>query len=294
MQDTLTHTFYDEMERFLSLAREKGVERIVIDCRTRRVELDYSQTGRRDGVTAVTADSTASSYAEQYLVMQAKFMEWEKCEQELQRLKDKAVTDVTRAQLRHLIGEQLGRLLKGNFIRTEDWFCDEEQLAVAVELDEWMVPREGAEQKYAFLRQMITLREDSLTVNEQAVGKYLFTRSDTLAPRDVAQFFRFVGVCEVVLPEIRNLIQSESGDTWAALEERLSTLFYTDEQGRRALSDFMLFLQKSPKPGDITREVKRLVEGKAVSDASCKKPFYDMLHDADVYTLSYESWRRSV
>lgn len=204
MQQTLTDGFYSEMERFFTLAKEQGVERVTIDCRRRTVNVSFGVEGKREDAATAATDG-GDVHQERYKVMYAKYMEERRCEDELQRMKDKALTDLTRQQLLHLIGVHLERLLRSGFLITEDYFFEPEQLAVAEQLDRWHIRRDGYEQKFALLCQMLTLGEDRLEVNELAAGKYMFTRNDSITPLDMKLFFRFVGVCRVVHREVRGL-----------------------------------------------------------------------------------------
>lgn len=203
MQHTLTDNFYSEMERFFALAKEQGVEKVNIDCRTRTVHVSFGVDGRHDNT--LTATGGDEMYTEHYKVMYAKFMEERRCEEELQRLKDNALTDLTRSQLLHLVSTHLERLLRCGFINTSDLYFEAEQLAQAEQLDRWNIKREGYEHKFAMLCQMLTLTEERLEVNEKGAGKYMFTRNEIITPRDMKTFFRFVGICQVVHREIRQL-----------------------------------------------------------------------------------------
>lgn len=203
MQQTLTDNFFGEMERFFTLAKEQGVEKVCIDCRNRTVNVSFSAEGKRTDVA--TASQGGNAHLEHYKVMYAKFMEEKRCEEELQRMKDDALTDPTRSQLLHLISTHLERLLRSDFLITDNCYFESEQLAVAEQLDRWGIKREGNEQKYALLCQMLTLTEDQLEVKKQVVGKYMFTRNDSIKPRDMKLFFRFVGICGVVHGELQQL-----------------------------------------------------------------------------------------
>lgn len=203
MQHTLTDNFYSEMERFFALAKEQGVEKVSIDCRNRTVNVSFGIEDKCDNAKAIYEGGNA--HLEHYKVMRAKFMEERRCEEELQRMKENALTDLTRSQLLHLISTHLERLLRSDFLITNDCYFEPEQLAVAYQLDRWGIKHEGNEQKFALLCQMLTLTEDRLEVNEQVAGKYMFTRNDSITPRDMKLFFRFVGICQVVHREVRVL-----------------------------------------------------------------------------------------
>lgn len=187
MQQTLTDNFYSEMERFFTLAKEQGVEKVSIDCRNWTVNVSFGVEGKRDNAKAITEGGNA--HLEHYKVMRAKFMEEKRCEEELQRMKDNALTDLTRPQLLHLISTHLERLLRSDFLITNDCYFEPEQLSVSEQFDRWRIKREGNEQKFALLSQMLTLTDDRLEVNEQIAGKYTFTRNDSITPRDMKLFF---------------------------------------------------------------------------------------------------------
>lgn len=203
MQQTLTDNFYNEMERFFTLAKEQGVENVSIDCRTRTVNVSFGVESKRGDANSITEGGDV--YLDHYKVMRAKFMDERRCEEELQRQKEKALTDLTRSQLLHIISSHLKDLLSSDFLITSDCYFEPEQLAVAEQLEHWRIKREGNEHKFALLCQMLTLTEDKLEVNEQAAGKYMFTRNDSITPRDMKLFFRFVGICQIVHSEVRLL-----------------------------------------------------------------------------------------
>lgn len=203
MQQTLTDNFYNEMERFFTLAKEQGVENVSIDCRTRTVNVSFGADSKRKDTNSITEGGDA--YLEHYTVMHAKYMDERRCEDVLQRKKDDALTDLTRSQLLHIISEYLGALLRSDFLLTDKYDIEPEQLAVAEQLEGWGIEREGNEQKFALLCQMLTLTEDKLEVNEQVAGKYMYKCNESLKPLDTRRFFRFVGICQVVHREVRLL-----------------------------------------------------------------------------------------
>lgn len=80
---------------------------------------------------------------------------------------------------------------------------------------------------------------------------------------------------------------------WRDLREKmLSNIFYTD--CIEELDDFVAFLRKHPKPTEITEQVRRLTQDKAISDRAYKKDLHTLLHDAGIYAPGYESWRQQV
>lgn len=242
MQQTLTDIFYGEMERFFALAKEQGVETVSIDCRNRTVNVSFG-VDKRDDANVVSKGGNA--HLEHYKVMRAKFFDKERCEKELKRQKDNALSDLTRSQLLHIIGEHLGRLMGSSFLITEDCYFEPEQLAVAEQLDRWGITREGNEEKFALLCQMLTLTEDRLEVNEQVAGKYMFTRNDSLKPLDMKLFFRFVGICDEVHREVRILADN--------------SLLQLSDADRLILKRVCAFLKKGDWQQPATSENVRLL-----------------------------------
>ncbi|MDO4819312.1 MAG: hypothetical protein Q3994_02920 [Prevotella sp.] len=72
----------------------------------------------------------------------------------------------------------------------------------------------------------------------------------------------------------------------ADLVNRLKTVFYNDEK------EAVDFLKKITglRDTDIVALVARLVEERKISDVSCRKPLWRILHDAGIYKAGDKNW----
>ncbi|MBE6283533.1 MAG: hypothetical protein E7098_04235 [Mediterranea massiliensis] len=63
---------------------------------------------------------------------------------------------------------------------------------------------------------------------------------------------------------------------------------YPDEAAR------FLDAIKGAKPTQITAMVEQLVKERKISDASCHKPLWQLLHDAGLYPLTLQNWNNQI
>lgn len=98
----------------------------------------------------------------------------------------------------------------------------------------------------------------------------------------------------VILEEYDEKDHAES-DKWQLLRNRLESVFYTDDNSKKEFDDFITFLKKTPKPTDITAEVKRLTHKvKVISDQEYKTNLYKILNEEGIYPRTFETWRQQV
>ena len=92
----------------------------------------------------------------------------------------------------------------------------------------------------------------------------------------------------IVLPEAeeeRTLIAADK-----ALADKLAPVFF----GNRELVAEFLGRIKGAKPTDVTAEVNRLLKERKVSDISCNKVLWEILHDNGFYTPTLSNWNSQI
>lgn len=98
----------------------------------------------------------------------------------------------------------------------------------------------------------------------------------------------------VMLEELNETVETDT-EKWQKLKTELNAVFYTDEASQKELDRFVTFLQKTPKPTDITAEVRRLTHiTRAISNQEYKTNLHKILHDAGIYNRQFETWRQQV
>ena len=75
-----------------------------------------------------------------------------------------------------------------------------------------------------------------------------------------------------------------------ALTTKLKPMFYGNE---RSTNDFLNRIQ-GMKPTQITALVNQLVKEKKLSDLSCHRDLWQVLHDEGLYTKSESNWNQQV
>ena len=84
------------------------------------------------------------------------------------------------------------------------------------------------------------------------------------------------------------VVQTSAADE--PLVAALTPIFYgyPDEAAR------FLDAIKGAKPTQITELVKRMVKERKISDASCHKTLWEILHDAGLYPLTNRNWNTQI
>ena len=75
-----------------------------------------------------------------------------------------------------------------------------------------------------------------------------------------------------------------------ALAGKLAPVFF----GNRELVAEFLGRIKGAKPTQITELVKRMVKERKISDASCHKDLWQLLHDAGLYPPTLANWNSQI
>ena len=75
-----------------------------------------------------------------------------------------------------------------------------------------------------------------------------------------------------------------------ALADKLAPVFY----GNRELMAEFLERIKGAKPTDVTTEVNRLLKERKVSDVSCNKVLWEILHENGYYTPTLSNWNSQI
>lgn len=72
--------------------------------------------------------------------------------------------------------------------------------------------------------------------------------------------------------------------------DKLKPIFFGQEENAK---DFLLSIQ-GMKPILITQKVNQLVKERIISELSCKRELWKVLHDNDLYTPSESNWNQQV
>lgn len=75
-----------------------------------------------------------------------------------------------------------------------------------------------------------------------------------------------------------------------SLVDKLAPVFY----GNRELVSEFLGRIKGTKPTDVTAEVNRLLKERKVSDVSCNKVLWEILHENGYYTPTLSNWNSQI
>lgn len=71
----------------------------------------------------------------------------------------------------------------------------------------------------------------------------------------------------------------------------LTDVFYSDS---KEAANFLASIRRMTKPTEITQLVTRLVEEGKISDLSCHRPLWSILHEHGIYTKSETNWDAQV
>ena len=75
-----------------------------------------------------------------------------------------------------------------------------------------------------------------------------------------------------------------------ALADKLAPVFF----GNRELVAEFLGRIKGARPTDVTAEVNRLLKDRKVSDISCNKVLWELLHENGYYTPTLSNWNSQI
>lgn len=76
-----------------------------------------------------------------------------------------------------------------------------------------------------------------------------------------------------------------------AIVDELTDVFYSD---RKEATDFLAQVRRMTKPTEITQLVTRLVEKRKISDKSCCRPLWTILHKYGLYAKSEANWNQQI
>ncbi|MBQ7421424.1 MAG: hypothetical protein IJV27_04710 [Prevotella sp.] len=89
----------------------------------------------------------------------------------------------------------------------------------------------------------------------------------------------------------------QTGNSEISLDEKeqdivtqLKPIFYGSEEEVKA---FFVSIQ-GMKPSQITERVRQLVKEKKISDLSCRRDLWKVLHDSGIYPCSESNWNQQV
>lgn len=112
------------------------------------------------------------------------------------------------------------------------------------------------------------------------------------------QFFGNVNGCVFAMPgAVVNQYPAEgiakstlTKEVDESLVDKLAPVFY----GNRELVSEFLGRIKGTKPTDVTAEVNRLLKERKVSDVSCNKVLWEILHGNGYYTPTLSNWNSQI
>lgn len=81
-----------------------------------------------------------------------------------------------------------------------------------------------------------------------------------------------------------------TGEADEALVCKLAPVFYGD---RKLVMEFLGRI-KGTKPTDVTAEVNRLIKDRKVSDFSCNKVLWEILHENGYYSPTLSNWNSQI
>lgn len=85
-------------------------------------------------------------------------------------------------------------------------------------------------------------------------------------------------------------VEEETDERQQDIINKLTPLFFGIEEDAK---DFLARIH-GMKPTQITQLVNRLVTEKKISELSCHRPLWKVLHDAGIYTPSESNWNMQV
>lgn len=85
-------------------------------------------------------------------------------------------------------------------------------------------------------------------------------------------------------------VKEETDERQQDIINKLTPLFFGIEEDAK---DFLVRIH-GMKPTQITQLVNRLVTEKKISELSCHRPLWKVLHDAGIYTPSESNWNMQV
>lgn len=85
-------------------------------------------------------------------------------------------------------------------------------------------------------------------------------------------------------------VEEETDERQQDIINKLTPLFFGIEKDAK---DFLARIH-GMKPTQITQLVNRLVTEKKISELSCHRPLWKVLHDAGIYTPSESNWNMQV
>ena len=146
------------------------------------------------------------------------------------------------------------------------------------------------------------LLTDDMQLDRKKIAKHIYEHRKTLSRDTIASFYIYAEV----IPEIDRLllvlkeydIKSKHKDDEKSgfdkqqqeIVDKLKPIFYGDEENAK---EFLMSI-KGMKPTLITQKVNQLVKDKVISDISCKRDLWKVLHECGLYDKSESNWNQQV
>lgn len=152
----------------------------------------------------------------------------------------------------------------------------------------------------ALFRRIISWEEDILKIDYDIYGKYLFRYYYQLTPEERQALFVFDKTLQLIHQDMMKVKYGETRNykhetinkmqDQDDLIEQLKPMFFGSEDEVR---DFLDIVQDM-KPKHITDIVNKLVLEKKLSELSCHRELYTVLHDSGIYQRSESNWNMQV